>query len=188
MSLSFSAFCLNNFVGFAKSAFLPPVHKNNLGKKLPKKLSFFYHFWKLNKLFRPVAENISAVVEIAFYVCRGTCRGKTYCFEEIRISCHFRTMSEHFQAFAQDNFVTIVEIAFHLSIGTIWGKQITKNVYDFLLIFGQLAEKIGPSSNILSKDRQNSNLPVQGEKGFFSVKEKCKPISDIQPKFIGYLS
>ena len=97
-------------------------------------------------------------------------------------------MSEHFQAFAQDNFVTIVEIAFHLSIGTIWGKQPTKKVYDFLLIFGQLAENIGPSSNILSKDRQSSILPVQGEEGFFSVKEKCKPFSDIQPKFIGYLS
>ena len=53
-------------------------------------------------------------------------------------------MIEPFPAFAQDIFVTIVEIAFHLSIGTIWGKQLTKKVYDFLLIFGQLAEKNWP--------------------------------------------
>ena len=115
----FFGLLFKQFHRVCQSAFLPLVHKNNLGKKLLRKLSFFYHFWKLNNFFRPVAEAFSAVVEIAFNVCRGTCRGKIYCFEEIRISYHFRTMIEHFPAFAQVNFVTIVEIAFHLSIGTI---------------------------------------------------------------------
>ena len=48
-------------------------------------------------------------------------------------------------------------------------------------------KEVGPSSNNLSKDRQNSNLPVQGEEMFFSLKKKFVPFSDIQPKFIGYL-
>ena len=152
-----------NFHRVCQNAFIPTVHSNNCVKKLPKILYFFYPSWKLNKLFRPAAETFSAVVEIAFYVCRGTCRGKFYCFGGIKVSYHFRTIIEHFPAFSQDIFVAIVKIAFHLSVGTIWGKQIRKKNLWLSLHFRTMSwKKIGPPSNILSKDRQNSNLPVQG--------------------------
>ena len=71
-------------------------------------------------------------------------------------------MTERFPAFFQDIFVTIVKIAFHLSKVTIWGKQTRKKTYDFLFsISDNELKKIGPSSNNLNKDSQNSNLPVQ---------------------------
>ena len=50
-------------------------------------------------------------------------------------------------------------------------------------------KKSGLSSNVLSKDCQNSNLPVQWEEeGFFSVKGKFQTFSDIQPKPVGHWS
>ena len=156
-----------NFHRVCQSAFIPTVHRNNCVKKLPKILYFFYHFWKLNKLFRPAAETFSAVVEIAFYVCRGTCRGKFYCSVEIKVSYHFQTIREHFPAVFQDIFVTIVKIAFHLSVGTIWGKQIRKKTYDFLFIFGQWVEKkLARRLKKLSKIVKTANYTSKGKKCF----------------------
>ena len=100
----FFGLLFKNFHRVCHSAFIPPVQRNNFGKKLPKIMYFLYHFWKLNKLFRPAAETFSAVVEIAFYMCRGTCRGKIFCFQENKILYLFRTISEHFPAFIQDIF------------------------------------------------------------------------------------
>ena len=60
----FSGLLFKNIHRVCQSACIPPVQGNNFGKKLPKTLYFFYHFWKLNKLFRPVADAFSGVVQI----------------------------------------------------------------------------------------------------------------------------
>ena len=143
--------------------------KTTLGKNLLKKLSFFYHLWKLNKLFRPVAEAFSAVVEIAFYVRRGTYRRKIQCFEGIRVSYNFRTTTENIPAFLQDIFVGIVENTFHLSVRKIEDNKL-ETIYMIYHFFPETEKKkFGLSSIVLSRDLQNSNLPVQGEEIFFSV-------------------
>ena len=48
-------------------------------------------------------------------------------------------------------------------------------------------KKSGLSSNVLSKDRRNSKLPVQGEEGFFSLGRKVKLFLDNHRKFFGDL-
>ena len=154
------------------SAFIPPVQSNNLWKKLPKKLYFFYHFWKLNKLFRPAAEAFSAIVEIAFYVCRGTCRGKFYCFEEIRNSYQFRTMSERFPAFFQDIFVTIVKIAFRLSKVTNWGKPTRKKPMIFCLQFRTMSwKKLARRQTFWARTVKTAIYPSKGKKCLSRLKE-----------------
>ena len=80
-------------------------------------------------------------------------------------------MSENFPALSQDVFVGIVKNAFHLSIGTIWGKKIRKKIMTFSSFSDNALKKSGQTSNILSRDRQNSNIPVQGKEMFFSVKK-----------------
>ena len=72
-------------------------------------------------------------------------------------------MSEHFPAFSQDIFVTIVEIAIHLSKEKIGENKLEKKIMTFSSFSDNELKEVGPSSNNLSKDRQNSNLPVQGE-------------------------
>ena len=158
----FFGLLLKTFHRICQSVLIPPVQRNNFGKKLPKIMYFFYPFWKLNKLIRPAAETFSAVVEIAFYMCRGTCRGKNFCFQENKILYFLRTIGEHFPAFFQDISVTTVKIAFHLSVGTTWGKQIRKKNIIFSSFSDNELKKSGPSSNSLSKDRQNSKLSFRG--------------------------
>ena len=101
-------------------------------------------------------------------------------------------MSENFPAFSQNLFVGIVKNAFHLSIGTFWGQKIRKKIMTFYSFLDSELKKSGLSSNVLSKDRQNSNLPVQGEEGFLSVKENLnrfrtfsQNLSAICPKVCG---
>ena len=184
----FFGLLFKNFYQVCQSAFIPPVHRTNLRKKLRKKLYLFYHFWKLNKLFRPDAEAFSGVVQNCFLRVPRNMSGKICCFEEFRNSYQFWKLRENFAAFSHDVFVGVVEIAFHLSIWAFWGQKIRKNFYDFIFIPRQWAKKSGLPSNVLSKKRRNRNLPVQGEEIFFSVKRNVKPFSDIQREFFGHLS
>ena len=166
MSVSFPAFCLKIFIGFAKVLAFHLSKGTILRKSFQKLCTSSIIFGSWTNFFDLLLKLFQVLSKFKFYVSRGTCRVKVWCFAEIRNSYQFWKLRENFAAFSQDVFVGVVEIALHLSIWTFWGQKIREKIYDFKFIPRQWAEKSGFPSNCLSRDRQYRNLPVQGEENF----------------------
>ena len=123
--------------------------------------------------FLEVEQTISACCRNFFSCCRNcilgvprNMSGKKFLFSKIKNSYLFRTISAHFPAFIQDIFVTISKIAFHLSIGTIWGKQIRKNIW-FSLHFWTISwKKVARRQTFWASIVKTAIYPSKGKKCF----------------------
>ena len=174
------------FNRFCRSAFIPPVHREP--------------FWgKTSKIFVPllayleVEQSFSACCRNFFRGCR-TCilrlpknmSGEDLLFWRSWIFISLSDKEWKFPGLLARCFCRDCQKCTPPVHRNTLRTKNEKKVYDFFP--DSKLKKSGLSSNVLSKDRQNSNLPVQGEEGFFPVKGNFKPFSDIQPNVIGHLS